>query len=255
MPALHYINQDTEQRALAQPINAREYAPRSDIEAPFVAEIVRQEVVARFGEGAINAGYRAITTIDGRLQTAANRALRLGLIDYDRRHGYRGPVRREKLEAGTAPAQLEALLADVPPIGNLLPAVVVSVAPAAARVYLRGGGFAQIGWDGMAWTHGDAASGRADALLHRGDLVYVISDGQCAAQLGQVPGRRVRWWRSIRRTARSWRWSAASITSATPGTTSPRRAASRAPASSRSCIPAPSSTSSRRRASSWTRRS
>jgi penicillin-binding protein 1A len=187
MLALHFIDSDTEQRALAEPINAREYAPRSDIEAPFVAEIVRQEVVARFGEAAINAGYRAITTIDGRLQTAANRALRLGLIDYDRRHGYRGPVRRVKLDAGTAPVQLEALLADVPPIGNLAPAVVVSVAPAAARVYLRGGGFAQIGWDGMAWTHGDAASGRADALLHRGDLVYVISDGHGAAQLGQVP--------------------------------------------------------------------
>ncbi len=187
MLALHFIDADTEKRSLVETINAREYAPRSDIEAPYVAEIVRQEVVARFGENAINAGYRAITTIDGRLQTAANRALRLGLIDYDRRHGYRGPVRRMKLDAGTEPGQLEALLADVPPIGNLLPAVVVSVAPAAARVYLRGGGFAQIGWDGMAWTHGDAANGRADSLLHRGDLVYVISDGRGGAQLGQVP--------------------------------------------------------------------
>ena len=187
MLALHFIDADTERRALSQEINAREYAPRSDIEAPFVAEIVRQEVVARFGEGAINSGYRAITTIDGRLQTAANRALRLGLIDYDRRHGYRGPVRRVKLDAGTEPAQLETLLSDVPPIGNLRPALVVSVAPAAARVYLRGGGFAQIGWEGMAWTHGEAPSGRADSLLHRGDLVYVISDGHGAAQLGQVP--------------------------------------------------------------------
>jgi penicillin-binding protein 1A len=186
MLALHFIDADTEQRSLAEAINAREYAPRSDIEAPFVAEIVRQEVVARFGENAINAGYRAITTIDGRLQTAANRALRLGLIDYDRRHGYRGPIRKAKLE-GTAPAQLEALLADLPPIGNLLPAVVVSVAPAAARVYLRGGGLAQVGWDGMAWARGDAPSGHADSLLHRGDVIYVISDGHGAAQLGQIP--------------------------------------------------------------------
>jgi len=187
MMALHFIDADTEQRSLNEPINAREYAPRSDVEAPFVAEIVRQEVVARFGEGAINAGYRAITTLDGRLQTAANRALRLGLIDYDRRHGYRGPIRRLKLEEGTAPAQLEPLLADTPPIGNLLPAVVVSVAPAAARVYLRGGGLAQIEWEGMAWARGDAPSGHADTLLHRGDLIYVISNGHGAAQLGQVP--------------------------------------------------------------------
>ncbi len=82
------------ERAMNEQIKAHEYAPRFDVEAPYVAEIARQIVVARFGEAAINAGYRAITTIDGRLQTAANRALRLGLIEYDRRHGYRGVIRR-----------------------------------------------------------------------------------------------------------------------------------------------------------------
>jgi len=139
MQALHYIDADTAQRAMREEIKAREYAPRYDIEAPFVAEIARQQVVARFGEGAINAGYRAITTIDGRLQTAANRALRLGLIEYDRRHGYRGAIRHTKLDAGASPHQLDDLLAAVPAIGNLQSAVVVSIAPAAARVYVRGG--------------------------------------------------------------------------------------------------------------------
>jgi len=108
MLALHFIDADTEQRSLREPINAREYAPRSDVEAPFVAENrAPRRWWPRFGEGAINAGYRAITTLDGRLQTAANRALRLGLIDYDRRHGYRGPIRRLKLRGGHGPAQLE----------------------------------------------------------------------------------------------------------------------------------------------------
>lgn len=93
MLALHFIDQDTARRAMNEEIRAREFAPRTAIEAPYVAEIARQAVVERFGEAAVNAGYRAITTIDGRLQTAANRALRLGLIEYDRRHGYRGPVR------------------------------------------------------------------------------------------------------------------------------------------------------------------
>jgi len=187
MQALHYIDADTAQRAMKEEIKAHEFAPRYEIEAPFVAEIVRQQVVARFGEAAINAGYRAITTIDGRLQTAANRALRLGLIEYDRRHGYRGPIRRIKLDAASTPHQLEALLADLPPIGNLQPAAVVSVAPGAARVYLRGGSYAQIEWDGMSWARGNAASGKVDAILQRGDLVYVLSNGQGAAQLAQVP--------------------------------------------------------------------
>jgi penicillin-binding protein 1A len=187
MQALHYIDADTARRAMNEQITAREYAPRFEVEAPYVAEIARQQVVARFGEAAVNAGYRAITTIDGRLQTAANRALRLGLIDYDRRHGYRGPVRKAKLDAGATVPQLEALLADLPPTGNLQPAAVVSVAPAAARVYVRGTGFAQIDWDGIAWARGDAAAGKADSILHRGDLIYVVSDGRGAAQLGQIP--------------------------------------------------------------------
>ena len=187
MLALHFIDRDTARRALDEEIRPREFAPHSAIEAPYVAEMARQQVVARFGEAAVNAGYKAITTIDGRLQTAANRALRLGLIDYDRRHGYRGPVRRTKFDAAAGPRELDALLASLPPVGNLLPAAVVSVAPAAARVYVRDSGYAQINWDGMSWARGNAANGKADAVLQRGDLIYVVSDGHGAAQLGQIP--------------------------------------------------------------------
>ena len=187
MLSLRYIDADTARRAMSEQINAREYAPHFDVEAPYVAEIARQIVVARFGEGAVNAGYRAITTIDGRLQTAANRALRLGLIEYDRRHGYRGVIRRVQFNAGADPHDFETLLADLSPVGNLQAAVVASVAPAAARVYVRGSGFAQIDWDGMAWARGGAAAGKADSVLHRGDVIYVVSDALGHAQLAQIP--------------------------------------------------------------------
>jgi penicillin-binding protein 1A len=187
MLALRFIDKDTARRAMGEEIKPREFAPRSDVEAPYVAEIIRQQVVARFGEAAIDAGYKAITTIDGRLQTAANRALRLGLIEYDRRHGYRGAVRHVNLNGSAGVRELDNELASLPPVGNLTPAAVVSVAPAAARVYLRGGGFAQVNWDGVAWARGSAPSGKVDAVLRRGDLVYVINDGHGTAQLGQIP--------------------------------------------------------------------
>jgi penicillin-binding protein 1A len=187
MLALGYIDKGTAARAAQEQIVAREYAPHFDVEAPYVAEMARQEVVNRFGEGAINAGYRVITTIDGRLQTAANRALRLGLIEYDRRHGYRGAVRRVKLPATATPRELEALLVDLPPVGNLQSAVVVSVAPTAARVYVRSTGFAQIDADGLAWARGRGATGRTEGVVHLGDVIYVISNSQGAAQLAQVP--------------------------------------------------------------------
>ncbi len=187
MRSLHYIDADTARRAMSEEIKAREFAPRFDVEAPYVAEIARQIVVARFGEAAVNSGYRAITTIDGRLQTVANRALRLGLIDYDRRHGYRGVIRRVRIDAGAEPRDFEALMADLSPVGNLQAAVVASVAPAAARVYVRGTGFAQIDWDGMSWARGGGPAGKADSLLHRGDVIYVVSDDHGTAQLAQVP--------------------------------------------------------------------
>jgi penicillin-binding protein 1A len=66
MQALHYIDAATAKRAGEEEIHAREFAPHYDVEAPYVAEMVRMKVIERFGEAAINQGYRAITTIDGR---------------------------------------------------------------------------------------------------------------------------------------------------------------------------------------------
>lgn len=196
MVRLGYIDQATADHANAEPIHAREYAPLSDVEAPYVAEMVRQQIVERYGAEAVNAGYRVYTTVDGRLQAAADRALRLGLIEYDRRHGYRGPVGRVQLDEAAlgSTATLESLLTPVPAAGNLLPALVTSVTPTAARVYVRGSGYAQIDWDGLSWaarrlseTRKAAAPKRASEVVLRGDIVYVVSNGQGQAQLAQAP--------------------------------------------------------------------
>ena len=80
------------QSANQEPMLARVHAPLYDVEAPDVAEMARLDIRARFGAAAENAGYRVYTTVDGRLQTAAIRAVRIGLIEYDRRHGWRGAV-------------------------------------------------------------------------------------------------------------------------------------------------------------------
>ncbi len=196
MAHLGYIDGDTAERADREPMHAREYAPLYDVEAPYVAEMVRQEIVQRYGEAAINAGYRVYTTVDGRLQAAADRALRLGLIEYDRRHGYRGPLGQARLEEATlgSTERLESLLTPVSAIGNLSPAVVVSVAPNAARVYVRSTGYAQIDWEGLRWaarrvsdTRTGPAPKRAADVVQRGDIVYVVSDGRGMAQLAQAP--------------------------------------------------------------------
>jgi penicillin-binding protein 1A len=194
MAKLHYIDVDQAQAAGQESVAAHDFGILNDIEAPYVAEMARADLVGRFGEDAVNQGYRVYTTIDGRLQTAADRAVRIGLIQYDRRHGYRGPLKQVDLGGRSTPAQFETLLAGVPGIGDLWPAVVVSVAPQSARVYVRSLGFAQIDWDGLSWARrriSETRTGnppkRADEVLQRGDEVYVVANHQGQAQLAQLP--------------------------------------------------------------------
>ena len=194
MQKLNYIDASTAQRAAQEPVEARDHGIQYDVEAPYVAEMARAEIVSRYGDDAVNQGYRIYTTIDGRLQTAANRAVRIGLIEYDRRHGYRGPLKQLTLDERSAPPKLDAALSDISEIGDLHPALVVSVAPLAARVYIRSMGFAQIEWDGLSWahkrisdTHVGAAPKHADDVVQRGDVVYVVSNGRGEAALAQLP--------------------------------------------------------------------
>jgi penicillin-binding protein 1A len=178
----------------ATPVQARDHGSLSDVEAPFVAEMARAELVARFGEDAVNQGYKVYTTIDARLQTAANRAVRIGLIEYDRRHGYRGPLGHIRLPAAADTATLDRALLSVPPIGDLHPALVTSVGLRDARVYVQAQGFAQIDWDGLSWARprlSDTSTGRAPQraadVVQPGDLVYVVASRDGMAQLAELP--------------------------------------------------------------------
>src|ERR1700722_7293109 len=182
MRYLGYIDDATATAAQSETIVARTHAPLFAVEAPYIAEMARLELRQRFGANAESAGYKVYTTIDGRLQAYANRALRIGLIEYDRRHGFRGPVGHVQLATNSnTEQQLEELVEEYATVGNLLqPAVVVSVAPKTVRVYAKTRGFAQIDWDGMVWarkpgsneTVGPAPKS-ADEIVSRGDVVYV----------------------------------------------------------------------------------
>jgi penicillin-binding protein 1A len=194
MQKLNYIDAGTAQHAAQEPVEARDHGIQFDIEAPYVAEMARADLVSRYGDDAVNQGYKVYTTIDGRLQTAANRALRIGLIEYDRRHGYRGPLKQLTLDERSAPSKMDAALSDIPEIGGLRPAMVVSVAPMAARVYIRSVGFAQIEWDGLSWAHRRISDTRvgnppkhAEDVVQRGDVVYVVTNGHGVAALAQLP--------------------------------------------------------------------
>jgi len=92
MRILGYIEEEEFQVALNEPISAELHKTRTVAEAQYVSEQVRAQLFEQYGEEVYKAGLKVYTTIDGELQAAANSALRRALLDYDRRHGYRGVV-------------------------------------------------------------------------------------------------------------------------------------------------------------------
>ncbi len=192
MRELGFIDAGTAERAAAEVVTARIHSPAYEVEAPYVAEMARLELVRRFGNAAQAEGYRVYTTVDTRLQAAANRALRLGLVEYDRRHGWRGAQGRLALQGAEDEASLGASLDEFPVIGPLAPAAVLSVGPRSARLFVKGAGFRTLDWAGMSWARRQRGEGlgpapkSADEIVARGDVVYVVA-GDGTAQLVQVP--------------------------------------------------------------------
>jgi penicillin-binding protein 1A len=192
---LGFIDAATAQSANQEPMAAHLHTPLYDVDAPDVAEMARQEVRTRFGAGSENAGYRVYTTVDSRLQAAATRAVRVGLIEYDRRHGFRGAIAHKALGTRSRPEEFEAVLDPYSSVGNLSPAIVLSVAERSARVFVKSRGFGELGWEGLAWARHEVrpdvlgpSPKSAQEILLPGDIVYVITDGSGTAQLAQPPG-------------------------------------------------------------------
>jgi len=195
MRELGFIDQAAADAASREVVSAKAHRALADVEAPYIAEMVRLEILNRFGPAAQDAGYKVYTTIDGRLQTAANRALRIGLIDYTRRHGWRGATNKVELGGNENADGLEALLDEYGSVGLLQPAIVLSVAEKQAEIYIKGAGTSRIEWAGMSWakrrvnelTLGPEPKSAAE-IVARGDVVYVVHEKEGApAELGQTP--------------------------------------------------------------------
>ncbi|WP_217477400.1 penicillin-binding protein 1A [Stutzerimonas stutzeri] len=149
MYRLGKIDETQYQNALAEEVDASYHGASPELDAPYIAEMARAEMVGRFGSAAYTDGFRVYTTISSERQMAANQALRDGLIEYDQRHGYRGP---EAHLPGTDPAAWVKALGNYRSQSGLLPAVVSSVSKDSINVLLRDGSEHAIGWESMKWA-------------------------------------------------------------------------------------------------------
>lgn len=149
MRRLGTIDQARYEEALAEPVDAKYHFAAPELNAAYIAEMARAEMVGRYGSDAYTEGYRVYTTITSERQLAANAALDTGLIEYDQRHGYRGPEAR--LE-GRSREEWLTELGKRRAVSGMLPAVVTQVENSGIMVLLRDGAEQPVAWDSMKWA-------------------------------------------------------------------------------------------------------
>jgi len=181
----------TAQYEQARDENVAVRASRNSVDnADFVAEMVRRDMVERFGDAAYISGITVYTTIDSRHQAAAQAALRKGVLDYEARHGWRGPAKWLNLPEvpDLADKAIDEALQDQLPIGGLQAAVVVTVTPKEIRARTRLGEVLTLGADSL--TVAKAFLGEkvpAAKRLQRGSEVWLRPTDAGGWVLSQLP--------------------------------------------------------------------
>lgn len=192
MHQLGYLDTAAYEAAVAEPDGARVHRVQAEANAAYVAEMVRHEMVERYGVSAYTSGYEVVTTIDVPRQAAATRALRKDLLDYSKRHGYRGAEASLNLTDIPAEKRVE-LLQDYVPVGGLEPALVTRVNEKSIEVLLKNDETVSIGWEGLSWARPyRSANSLGPAPKQAGDVVAVgdvvrISGSDAARELSQIP--------------------------------------------------------------------
>ncbi len=197
MLALNFITQHEYDQALATKDNASIHGQNLEVEAPYIAEMVRSEMLKRYGNKIYTAGYQVYTTVDSKLQVAANKALRLALHGYDRRHGYRGTIGHVDLfnfEFEDDEEYWHSILAEQPIQGDMVPAIVFQVNDQSAYAYTAKGNVVFMGWPQLEWArryidefNRGPKLDKASQILKAGDVIYVVPDKKGCSYLAQVP--------------------------------------------------------------------
>ncbi len=193
MLELGYIDQVQYAQAVAAPNTASAHWRGLELEAGHVAEMVRAEIRRFYGEAAEGRGYQVWTTLDGRLQRAAQESLRSALHRYDERHGYRGPEDRFNL-AGLSDRMLDQYLAEVTPVPGLIPGLITRISGDQVEVYIGHAQRVRLAQRSLAWARQhrnlerwQGPKRRTSDPLAVGDLVRVKQSPRGEWVLAPIP--------------------------------------------------------------------
>ncbi|MBI1887860.1 MAG: penicillin-binding protein 1A [Nitrosomonadales bacterium] len=188
MHELHFINDEQFRLAQQQPISTRRGNQESGTKSDHISEMVRQAVYEKYQEDAYTQGLRVYTTIRQQDQLAAYQSVRIGVLEYDRRHGYRGPEGFVDLKKGSGEEYLEEALQEVADNNDLKPAVVLAASSRLVRAYCKGGEVAEVRGEGLRFAQ--RALGGKIALNQRiraGSIIRLQKDEKGIWQISQLP--------------------------------------------------------------------
>lgn len=193
-----YISQAQFDEASKAPITAKKHGAEIEFSSPYISEMIRADMVARFGlDGAYNNGYKVYATITAKNQAAAQKALMDNIHNYDHRHGFRGVnIYLWNSETDTAWQRNETLsyLESVNEIGYLKAAVIEQIDEQNAYAVLKNGNSITIPWDGLKWARPYISHSRqgkppetTSDILYPGAFVWLQQNEDGQYKLSQMP--------------------------------------------------------------------
>lgn len=192
MRSLDFINQTDYATALAVPNTAQLHVRKLDIDLPYVAEIIRNEMYQQYGEAAYNNGYRVYTTLDSHLQTLAEQTLRDSLHHFDEERRFRGIRERIDLQKFPSTTDWDRQLASLGKIGLTEPGLILSFKNGTAEIYMGQGqritlGASELGWANRYLT-GPKSAKSPNKPLASGDVIRLrkVNDEWKLTQIPEV---------------------------------------------------------------------
>ena len=183
MREVGFITAAQERGAQSEPSRASPHEPKVELDAPYLAEMVRRAMVDRYGDESETSGFRVYTTIKSSDQVAAADAVRNGLVEYDRRHGWRGAEAHLDIAADEPEQTMRARLRRYLFIAGMPVALVTAVSGGSATAVMIAGDPVMLDSQSSKWTGRSPA-----ALLKRGDVIRVSAGAKPGQfDLAQVP--------------------------------------------------------------------
>ncbi|GMR14809.1 MAG: penicillin-binding protein 1A [Gammaproteobacteria bacterium] len=194
MLELGYISDTQYQQAKSARNTAFYHGATTEVSAPYLAEMVRKDMLARFGQAAYTGGYEVYTTINSRFQAVANQSVADGLEEYDRRHGYRGAETQIELKATDTSSDWDEILRPYKTVAGMVPGLVTDVDEDIALVYQADGQIIALSLADMQWARKFISRDRVGLepksvvnVLKQGDVIRTQVSDEGQPQLAQLP--------------------------------------------------------------------